>query len=339
MRNRKLGILLALLVITVAFASVTTTLVLTGVLSIGSDTAGFDADVVFNSVTILGGEYTLSDNNKTLEFKTDYLNTLGSETTLSFEISNNSRQYDAQAVVECSSIDSVYDSYVSVDITPTGTFTLDALETESGTIKVKLTRSIAGEGSEIQFECKITAEALERDSLQTDASRFEGTDVDTVGSEICIEDECFNVVSSTDDTISMITQYNVNRDTYRQSTLASGIVYEEKAEEIMAGYLSHLYDITRAKDTTSITISLLTKESLTSTYGCAMDTSDVDTPVLSCLNSPYSSWLITNQEYYLLPSEDSVYESLDINGAVVSSNNGGIRPVVTISKTLLKETE
>lgn len=338
MKKRKLGILIALLVLTVAFASVTTTLVLTGTLTIGSDRAGFEADVVFtDSVTILGGEYTLSDDNKTLEFKTAHLNMLESETTLSFEIRNNSRQYDASAVVECSPVDAVYNDYVSVEVNPIGKFNLGALDSQGGTIKVKLTRSITGEGSEIPFECKITAEGMERDSLQKDASRFEGTNIDTVGSEVCIEEECFNVVASTDTTVSMIAKYNLNRDNYTQSTLAAGVVYEDKAEEMLEGYLNHLLNITRVKDTSSISLSLLTKDSLTSNYGCAMN-NDGETPVLSCVNSPNAEWLLTNQEFYLQPGDDSKYESIDTNGVVVNSNNGGIRPIVTISKTLLKET-
>lgn len=340
MKKRKLGILIALLILTVAFASVTTTLVLTGTLSIGADRSSFEADVVFtDNVTVLGGEYSLSNGNKTLEFKTGHLNMLESETTLSFEIRNNSRQYDANATIECSPVDQAYEDYVSVDVNPVDSFTLDALETESGTIKVKLIRSITGDASEIPFECTITAEALERDSLQKDASRFESSsNTDEIGSEVCIEEECFNVISSTDTTLTMISKYNVNKDNYRQSTLASGVVYQDKVEDILREYTSYLQDITRVKDTSSIQSTLLSKDNLLSTYGC-MEVNDGENDVVSCANSTNAGWLVTNQEYYLLANDtDSIYESVDPNGIIVNSNNGGVRPVITIAKTLLKET-
>ena len=65
MKKAKIGTIITLLIITVAFASVTTTLVLTGTLSIGTDRSSFEADVAFtDSVTILGGEYSLSQGNK-----------------------------------------------------------------------------------------------------------------------------------------------------------------------------------------------------------------------------------------------------------------------------------
>ncbi len=337
MKSRKIGILMTLLIITVAFASVTTTLVLTGTLSIGTDRSSFEADVAFtDSVTILGGEYSLGKGNKTLEFKTAHLNMLESETTLSFEVRNNSRQYDAKASIECSPVDPAYEAYVSVDVNPVSSFTLDALETQSGTIKVKLIRSITGDAAEIPFECKITAEAVERESLQKDPSRFVANDANLAkGSEVCLEDECFQVISSDDSTVSMISKYNVNKDTYRQSTLASGVVYEDKVEEIMDNYLAYLKDLTRSKADDSIQLSLLTKESLTATYGC------VNTDgVISCIDSSNVSWLVTNHEYYLQANEtEHIYESIDINGSVVNSNNGGVRPIVTISKTLLKQAD
>lgn len=337
MRTRKIGIIITLLIITVAFASVTTTLILTGTLTIGTDKSSFEADVAFtDSVTIIGGEYSLSSGNKTLEFKTNHLNMLESETTLSFEVRNNSRQYDANAFIECSPVDPAYEEYVSVDVNPVSSFTLDALETQSGTIKVKLIRSITGDAAEIPFECKITAEAVERNSLQTDPSRFDAKDKNlAVGSEICLEEECFKVIGSDDKTITMITNYNVNRDSYQQSSLASGVSYDEKADEILNNYVSYLQSLTRVKDLTSIQATLLTKESLTSKYGC-----QVDEQGISCASSPNASWLVTNHEYYLLASEeDNIFESIDTNGLVVNSNNGGIRPVVTISKTLLKQAD
>ncbi|MDE6141762.1 MAG: hypothetical protein K2G03_04075 [Bacilli bacterium] len=335
MKTRKIGIIVALLILTVAFASVTTTLVLTGTLSIGTDRSSFDADVAFtDSVTILGGEYSLSQGNKTLEFKTAHLNMLESETTLSFEVRNNSRQYDAKANINCTPIDPVYEDYVSVDVTPLSSFELNALETQSGTIKVKLTRSITGDAAEIPFECKITAEAVERDSLQKDPSRFVANDASlAVGSEVCLDEECFKVINNAENTLTMIADYNVNKDTYIQSSLASGVAYDEKVSEILDGYLAYLTTLTRAKNDSSIQISLLTKESLTSTYGC----SNTDEG-LSCVNSSHAPWLITSQEYYLQANEaEAKYESIDINGLVVNSNNGGVRPIITISKTLLKQ--
>ena len=44
-------------------------------------------------------------------------------------------------------------------------------------------------------------------------------DFDTVGSEVCIGEECFNVISSTTDTVTMLAKYNLGRNNMQTPTI------------------------------------------------------------------------------------------------------------------------
>ena len=64
-------------------------------------------------------------------------------------------------------------------------------------------------------------------------------DIDEVGSEVCIKDECFYVISSTDDTVTMLAKHNLYvGGEYNSSWTAYGEEATGKQDSTMLGYVS-----------------------------------------------------------------------------------------------------
>lgn len=168
MRNskQKIGIMVALLFIVIGFAALTTVLVINGTVNISSSKETFDDDVIFTKAeTNRGGIAYISSDGKSITYSTNDLSELGQESTLDFSITNKSRIYDADAVIECVTIDetNLYNDYINFSVDP-DEFNIPASETKDGILKISLVKSYSGDGAEIQFKCTINANAIERDT-------------------------------------------------------------------------------------------------------------------------------------------------------------------------------
>lgn len=98
-RNTKMGILVAILVLAIGFATVTTTLYINGIIKVAPDREGFEKGVIFESATVasntlsgtdFAGVANLSTDKKTIEFTTGTLKSIGEKVTLTYKIANNS---------------------------------------------------------------------------------------------------------------------------------------------------------------------------------------------------------------------------------------------------------
>jgi len=174
-RRVKIGIMVALLILTVGFAAVTTTLIINGTLTIASDQAGFDKDVVFTKAKTNGKAF-ITDNGKTIEFSAD-LQDIGEEDELKYEITNKNRQYDATGTIECDFIDpdNRLNEYITITPSPEK-FSIEASRKKTGHVVVRMVKSFIGDENvvgdnnpanigEIGFKCTIKLEAGERDNL------------------------------------------------------------------------------------------------------------------------------------------------------------------------------
>lgn len=174
-RRVKIGIMVALLVLAVGFAAITTTLIINGTLSIGPDSEGFDQDVIFTKASSVGNAY-ITDNGKTIQFSAD-LQDIGQEVDLKFEITNKNRQYDAEGTIECGFVDedNALNGYITITPSP-DSFSIEASRKKTGHVTVRMIRSYIGSednsddddpvnAGEIEFKCTIKLEAGERDSL------------------------------------------------------------------------------------------------------------------------------------------------------------------------------
>ena len=187
-------------------------------------------------------------------------------------------------------------------------------------------------------------------------------DVDSlsIGDEVHIAGEKFNVISQTDDEITMLAKYNLGTD-YRQSTTtnaspfssSSGWEYSPGPKEIdiqvwstnpkkyVNEYVSFLNDELNLNNIGGDLISL----NQLKTLGCVIpenysDTEDENNR--TCKDSKYKSWLV-NGQFWWTKSAVPVYEAdlwvFAYSGVLYRGNyldNITVRPTITISKIDLK---
>lgn len=185
-------------------------------------------------------------------------------------------------------------------------------------------------------------------------------DVDklSVGDEVHIGSEKFNVISQTDDEITMLAKYNIGPD-YKQSETANKLSFSDNtgweytpgpleididkwslnAANYVDNYVLYLETLLNAEvDGTLITLSEL------KSLGCTIidDYSSVSNGSEECYYSPYREWLANGQEWWT----KSAYSEagfrvwlMGVSGMLTYYKNTstvGIRPVITISKETLR---
>lgn len=161
MKNKKKIIGLVILVMAIGFAAISTTLIINGSTKIGENIDDFD--VYFSEATLDGKNISneaIGENGKVITYTTTNLKTVGQTSVLDFEVTNASKNYDANVSVTCDTVDS---DYISVSLEPTN-FIIDATTTENGKVNVKLNKNSVEEQT-ITFKCKLTINASERTSL------------------------------------------------------------------------------------------------------------------------------------------------------------------------------
>ena len=223
-RNKTVLVLVLLLVI--GFASVSTTLVLNGVIGISNKKEDFK--VIFTNAKLDGVEkkgFIGSTNKQTINYETNKLTTLNETTVLEYEVANTSRLYDASVSVTCNLVDDLGNAttseFVNMEYTPNN-MTVSAGETKSGSITTKLTK-VSTEDKSIKVKCELNANATERESLGAEyippfvlpagvtlAVDENSNGSPDIGEEIAIGEEHFYVISNTDTELNALAKYNLN---------------------------------------------------------------------------------------------------------------------------------
>ena len=163
----KKGIVLVLLMLTVGFASLTTSLYINGTIRVRSSAEDFEKNVIFSSASAEKGTATISTDGKTLTYTTDALKTINETSTLSYTITNNS-QYGAQfstPSVVCTptnSTDALMEEYLALTIgTELDGINISPTSSANGTLQVSLKKSHVGDDTQISYKCTISATATE----------------------------------------------------------------------------------------------------------------------------------------------------------------------------------
>ena len=99
MKKTKKSILILVLLLTVGFAAVTTTLYINGTLHLGANATDFETNVIFTKAELTYSDTTktavttglISEDGKTITFETDTLKSIDETATLTYDISNNSQ--------------------------------------------------------------------------------------------------------------------------------------------------------------------------------------------------------------------------------------------------------
>lgn len=162
---KKKYMLMAVLFITVGFAAMATTLIINGNIRIASLVEDFD--VYFSSAIIDGidkSNLLISDDKRNLEFETKELKKIDDSSTLEFEVTNNSTQYDAHVEITCNVDDDEY-----ITLTKDKEFyDIPAQTRESGTLTITLT-GLVTENVNSTIECSLNSDAVERTDVMENA--------------------------------------------------------------------------------------------------------------------------------------------------------------------------
>lgn len=117
--SMKAGIIVAVLLLAVGFAAVTTTLVINGTIKIVPDTQNFEDEVIFATATVdetsktAGSTAEIAEDGKSITLTTHDLKSINETVTLTYTVENGSN-YDAQFdKMVCTSDNAAYGVYIS----------------------------------------------------------------------------------------------------------------------------------------------------------------------------------------------------------------------------------
>ncbi len=162
----KKGIIVALILMSIGFAAVTATLTINGTINLGFNKNDYD---IYFSRAIVNGEIKskelINETKKEITFTTNELKTIGEQYILKYEVTNNSRQYDAEVTVNCEPADAeAANEYLKSENSMSNKI-IKAQSREEGTLTITLKKA-AIEQQSFEYTCTITANATERDDAE-----------------------------------------------------------------------------------------------------------------------------------------------------------------------------
>lgn len=194
MRNKKMMYLVIALML-VGFAAVATTLYINGVAIIAGDNDEFD--VYYSNAFINGVEdKTVITDDRNIDFNVTF-KTVGETYVLDYDITNGSRNYDADVSINCSD----GNDYVIVTNDWVDHTIIESTKTDTGTLTVEMIKGYTGESVlELPISCEIIAKATERDNLGV------GTPADKVSNDSGMYDSEWNLIETWEDSGVNITK-------------------------------------------------------------------------------------------------------------------------------------
>ena len=164
--KKKSMLIVAILLMSIGFAAVSTTLVINGNAKVSENNEDFS--VIFTAASIDGKDVynsVVDDTKKVITFETSELKTLNQTSILTYEVTNNSSNYDAEVKVTCVPKEGTTAKYTSIKNKLDNNATIvKAKESLNGTLTVTLNKTATEEVSE-EYTCKLEFNAVERDTL------------------------------------------------------------------------------------------------------------------------------------------------------------------------------
>ena len=175
--SMKMGIIVAILLLAVGFAAVSTVLVINGTIKITPDTQNFEEKVIFSEAKAskTGGtgedepSAKIEEEGKKITFTTQVMKDIGETSVLTYKVKNNS-QYKANikdiSCKQTGTTEQENDNHISI-VASDGIKTTLAPQTESSeqTVTVTMIKSFVGntdaDQKTVTFECTIQADAEE----------------------------------------------------------------------------------------------------------------------------------------------------------------------------------
>ena len=183
--KKRASIVVAILLLAVGFAAVSTTLIINGSAKIGENTDDFS--VIFTSASLDGTDVyanVIDNTKKTITFETSDLKTLNQTSVLNYEVTNNSSNYDAEVQVNCKTKENTTAKYTSIKNELEGNVTkVLAKESVNGTLTITLNKTATEEVRE-EYVCTLTFNAVERETLGEKITAFQKDDWSTIAANV-----------------------------------------------------------------------------------------------------------------------------------------------------------
>ncbi len=164
--KKKSAIMIAIILMSIGFASISTTLIINGNVKVSENNEDFS--VIFTAASIDGKDVystVVDDTKKTITFETSELKTLNQTSILTYEVTNNSSQYDAEVNVTCVPNEGTTAKYTSIKNKLENDATVvKAKSSVNGTLTVTLNKTSTEEVSE-EYTCKLEFNAVERTEI------------------------------------------------------------------------------------------------------------------------------------------------------------------------------
>ena len=164
--KKKSMLIIAILLMSIGFAAISTTLIINGNAKVSENNEDFS--VIFTAASIDGNDVystAVDETKKTITFTTGELKTLNQTSILTYEVINNSSNYDANVTVTCVPKEGTTAKYTSIKNKLENDATVvKAKETLNGTLTVTLDK-VATESVTEEYTCKLEFNAVERDTL------------------------------------------------------------------------------------------------------------------------------------------------------------------------------
>ncbi len=165
--KKRSAIIVAIILMSIGFAAVSTTLIINGNAKVSENEEDFS--VIFTAASLNGKDVystVVDDTKKIITFETSELKTINQTSILSYEVTNNSSQYDAEVKVTCVPKDGTTAKYTSIKNKLENDATIvKAKESLNGTLIVTLDKTSTEEVSE-EYTCKLEFNGVERDTLR-----------------------------------------------------------------------------------------------------------------------------------------------------------------------------
>ena len=164
--KRKSAIIVAITLMSIGFAAISTTLIINGNAKVSENNEDFS--VIFTAASIDGKDVystAVDDTKKIITFETPKLKTLNQTSILTYEVTNDSNQYDAEVNVTCVSKESTTAKYTSIKNKLDNDATVvKAKSSVNGTLTITLNKTSTEEVSE-EYTCKLEFNAVERTKI------------------------------------------------------------------------------------------------------------------------------------------------------------------------------
>ena len=183
--KKKSMLIVAILLMSIGFAAISTTLIINGNANVSENQDDFS--VIFTAATLDGKDVyssVVDDTKKIITFETSELKTLNQTSILTYEVTNNSSNYDAEVKVTCVPKEGTTAKYTSIKNELANNATVvKAKETLNVTLTVTLDKTSTEEVTE-EYTCKLEFNAVERDTVGVELTQFQKDSWSAIASNV-----------------------------------------------------------------------------------------------------------------------------------------------------------